>query len=1135
MASIADRVKAKVGRGKLTSQLPLRVPKRKRTIYGADEDEGDDGDSNDNPNSINRPLAKKRIMRCGFCADDPEGQRMRKDRECDYTSNPGSDHKCQVPKVGKVWRQYGTADPSTYTPSACDQCLDTNLAKQCDVDSILGWRSHPSPPQRSVVGWLRDRTTWDQPCLECQSNNLAALNGGHLVAELPRPTLPKTWVVDLNSFDRGFIECRPTFPHRRNCQRCHLDGHQHCRADAGSYGHACNRCAQLGIDCIDSEDGIHYPIFDLARVGIGKLMPFTECSCCARTGRNCDLQRPCDSCVHHGDQCDEWKGETAKCCFNGRLEPSPGPLYYLALGYGAQGVDDPKDGSSIEHWVGPAINIYSMPRDQQRKQLTAALGVHMRGHTFAQGAPPHGDAAQGGLIPMQASKVTREQIVSLIKANWPEASPMNQLPQYQRLVNTSRRCLHDIRDGKDIKNLVRQFRGNKDNDNDNSSHNNIVDTIDISGDDEEEVEEVNDDGNNDTSMEDANGLDDERRARLDAAGMAGARALSRATLLSPTLNTAAVPVPIILSDDDNTVAPDPVHTDIDINSLYDLMDFTYDNVMDHQGGALQMELSDLQFNFDVAAPSHQMIADGRFSLLDAIDVDVDMETDVYPDLDTAGVDFDLVQVDADNLDIDANIDPSLQLYVDFNPLHVPADYINTGLYIDPNLYATNIDDDSIHAPANDTVRDTNIDPNLFAANINPSPPRVSSNGFNRNSELDLNGDLSLEHLRLYSTILDRDSNSGPPLFDNTLQEGVAASLDDNTLDQMQNMSKEIIPTSIDIVQAQLGFGDTSPFYNVLGTIPSAINAYERSNDFTCLEKTVDGTCNNPLSLDSICQCSSHGQDFVHVCNSCSQASMDELFNRKNNPFNLAAIENMRAYLCHYCAMNVSADIRDGLKDILRGNVKVWGLQYMSPESQSASPVTPTPGGTITSMGKAMRITGCSCGRRLLTQRLCRDHRLKYCDEVVSQAQRMQEWRERKSGFKACPICSDESQPRRVGFEDNEWVLKDAECVAWQCLICRDLVVNQPKMGIVGYERPTPVAPAPQASTTGNRHMHGGQDEGHQPENKVLYSISYSEISLKYNKKVQMEDKIHGKVERMKEGNLVLKVLPNAGISVRRLC
>ncbi|KAM0448944.1 hypothetical protein ACHAO4_008171 [Trichoderma viride] len=703
MASIADRIQDRIlkrtNTGRITRNRPVQKqqplsqiiqnarnrqhPKKKGTVgddEDDDEDEDEDGSGDDNDKDGSQSSSKKPVAlrRCEFCYRDPIGKQMCKQRYCDYTKgwkgnfiecsncadyrsqNPGSGHRCKPPQINNVWRKYGVADPMDYRPPTCDQCLNSKMANQCNVDSTLGYgctltkacrdgkctvngQEMEARPNTRVdaarwiraechvcqnktkkgtvtagCSWLRDRSTWDLACSYCQTNNLTCLSGGRVVANPQILTLPRTWAVKLQVFDKGFVECRRVNPERRYCKRCWEDDHEHCRADASSYSYSCNRCTQLGVDCIDAGDDTSYPLFDLARVGIGGFMPFVECKCCREAGRNCDLQRPCDSCIKHGDECDDWVGDTAKHCIKGRLDPPPGPLYYLALGYGAGGVDDPKDGSAIEHWVGPATSIYGIPENQNRNFI-ATMGVQLRSMLSPPGAPPHGDATQGGRVSGRASEITREQIVAWIKDRWPQAAPMNQLGHYRERVEAVRQKMQDIRDGKIVSALFSDFPGH-------------------GGGDEEDGDKENNDDANSLSIQTRSDDDADPNRGMNAHGNSGDV-------------TTSSPAPLIF----DTSAPDW------------LSEFINSDMIDDGVASPPFECPTLpgqsQFDFDAAAPSSQMPANLYFNPFEVSHLD--------PSLVLMDMDQDLdMSMQIDSLPLETSLALEDTEYIDHNPLSI---------------------------------------------------------------------------------------------------------------------------------------------------------------------------------------------------------------------------------------------------------------------------------------------------------------------------------------------------------------------------------------------------------------------------------------------------------------------------------
>ncbi|KAF5554867.1 hypothetical protein FMEXI_1845 [Fusarium mexicanum] len=110
-----------------------------------------------------------------------------------------------------------------------------------------------------------------------------------------------------------------------------------------------------------------------------------------------------------------------KCQVPGPVTPlihfeqkSPGPLYYLALGYGSGGVNDFKDGRRLEHWIGPAAPVYGLidPKDGPRRYQDVAR-VH-RNHR-----PPAGVAPPGIPHNVSLSNMTAEGLRNLITGHWP--------------------------------------------------------------------------------------------------------------------------------------------------------------------------------------------------------------------------------------------------------------------------------------------------------------------------------------------------------------------------------------------------------------------------------------------------------------------------------------------------------------------------------------------------------------------------------------------------------------------------------------------------------------------------------------------------------------------------------------------
>ncbi|KAK0391231.1 hypothetical protein NLU13_0732 [Sarocladium strictum] len=428
---------------------------------------------------------------CDFCANDPAGRAAAALRPCDYanisrniilecsncanhrfsTSQP---HSCVVSKRGRIaFRRYADAHPISYGDMKCDSCASVrSKSGSCDVDALLGYsctecknrdchvrgvlmETRPNVPQNekrwlrhgcstchamnqgktTVVqgcSWLHNRLSWDSACDQCESHPCLCLDGGIAVA-FAEVEPPKTWAISRQE-TRGLINLTNAGLWRFPCQWCANSGEK-CRASTLAPGNACNRCSVYGIDCL-GRNGELYPIFDLSHVGFGRIMAIHACTRCVTTGRHCDRQRPCDSCVNHGedDLCDAPSDEHRR-----RFSQPPGPLYYLALGYGALGVDDVKDGSRIEHWIGPPWPAYvTHEQDPKRWQSITTRMEIARADFLPEGKPPHG-APGGPMANLRPSQTTVEQLVNALKVQWPAVKPPKEyFPDFDERVTAAK-------------------------------------------------------------------------------------------------------------------------------------------------------------------------------------------------------------------------------------------------------------------------------------------------------------------------------------------------------------------------------------------------------------------------------------------------------------------------------------------------------------------------------------------------------------------------------------------------------------------------------------------------------------------------------------------------------------------------
>lgn len=475
--------------------------KRKATAITQDNnDENGEGEGQGRSQVVTK-LSRTQNRSCHFCTSDPVGIAKAGGQPCDWRTlmrgqniectncanhrfdSQTPDHVCEIPRVEKTWRKYATNHPNTFVPAACDNCVTDGRVAACDVDTILGYscshckrvcrvsnrvmekrlkcragyqqwirrecepcdnKSETKP--KGGCSWLLNRQNWGSPCTNCQTDMLSCVESGFLLGHPAQLKTPENWYVRAYNLDGRWLELRAQTPWRKSCRTCILDGN-HCRAIASQAEFACNRCAQLGIDCVSEVSTLH-PLFDLSRVGYGRFMPFAVCARCLDQGRNCDRQRPCDSCFHSGeeDQCDkiDESGSSTGNLLKGRLLPCPGPLYYLAMGYGAGGVDDVKDGRRMEHWIGPPMPMYGMSDGGDKKNQIHFIAIKLRNKLKPRNGPPH--AGPGGLLfKRRPSGLTPSEIAEMIVKCWHDAHLLHSDREYSGTLINGRVELERIR------------------------------------------------------------------------------------------------------------------------------------------------------------------------------------------------------------------------------------------------------------------------------------------------------------------------------------------------------------------------------------------------------------------------------------------------------------------------------------------------------------------------------------------------------------------------------------------------------------------------------------------------------------------------------------------------------------------
>ncbi|CAM1511572.1 Fc.00g090850.m01.CDS01 [Cosmosporella sp. VM-42] len=1072
---------------------------------------------------------------CDFCRDHPEGKLMHAQRPCNWyivtripiecqncadyrkqhRNEPGTEpHSCGISfrgdgtaAIGK--RIYASDDPVVPEVTACDLCYQRGFENSCDVDYALRygcfscgtrdctvngevlekhlvirqpglkWFRHAcdtcvNAPKvfEETCSWLQDRSQWRHRCTSCRDNNELCLEAGTVVEGPPRPQeVPTSWELALKT-DGRTTSALARSVWRRACQACFAQG-QHCGVDMRMPYNACKRCNQLGIDCI-SQDNVFYPIYDLSRIGFGIFMPFQPCRPCMAQGRNCDHQRPCDSCQKHGDNCDKFVKKTNNSfnCFP-RFSTPPGILYYLAMGHGANGIDDDKNGTQVEHWVGPLRPVYGMNRAKEVKFLCNLIIAYRSGFV-PEGMPPHGAGLQSPLWHMKPSQLTVQQLRQMILTAWPGAVPPATRSNYQEKVTQ----------------LMRVAR-----------------------------------------------VDDSRDEETDQSAPAQSTPQPTPQPAQPAFGrapNAGQPLPLAHPAPPPTAAPQPSPTgSFPPATPIPAAGLQFGVMVPHGGNQTFQSLQDqnpLQFGVRLPQGGNQ-----TFQSLQAQDprtrffqsgltfrpADPTLEsvapaprsTDLAlrPIADPPGQSWrDRVPTPRTGLGGQSGssahpLPPAQQAPA------IPQPSLPRGPI--PNSYGYNphIRDDAEQVWGIVVANPENYEVDLFENATseyqdNEQEQQPSKSPLLRR-DVAPDGDEFFPMLKWhmenfpekYSGLAQLNNNNSPssdaPL--NTAFNSLAREFNiANTINpflgsvwspnlQIRMPVASVTPSrwqvaskleTIDMshwhqVNGEAGPGPNEP--KLFGTVKGQAVADVPSRDILkdiplepkttaiadanlnfCMEPNAGGRgfCGTAVQDLVGCQSATHANtlpgNFL-VCDACTDSSANILLEPTIAPITANDIFSMRAYLCTSCGDHVSQNPQNmaSLRDA--GAARVWGRYAIGLAPDGVFPVHSAciyasldEPESIEYKTNVLPATGCACGTKLFDRKLCRFHRLYYADQAIRQAALMQEWRVRTFGKAVCPACLQTKTAAEANISADHSGFQPHGLTAWACLVCNDWVVNQ---------------------------------------------------------------------------------------------
>ncbi|KAM3515506.1 hypothetical protein MY11210_000879 [Beauveria gryllotalpidicola] len=1042
-------------------------------------------------------------------------------------------HVCQVPRKALLYRKYSAHHPARYDQAVspqtglptdegvcCVRCIADGKTVACDVDPILGYQCSRCKPadmcqlrdgrfmdnkpnlRQGVVkwfrhacdgcaqlaagrrrgritqcSWLQDHTTWDRACDRCRSNNLVCLASA-IVASMPAAiSIPENW-RPRSFIALGWAELRPNTVWRKACMNCRRDNN-HCRASIANPYSACGRCTAMGLDCVD-EEGTAYPIFDLSQVGFGSFLPFTACRRCVEMGRNCDRQRPCDSCTSAGEahlcdhaflRTDSGKKRMANC-LHGRLYPRPGPLYYLAHGYGANGVNDVKDGSRMEHWIGPLTETYVMPSVSFHEGSLVREVSKQRELLVPRAAtPPH--AAPGTpLAGKPASELTADDIAAMINEVWTDAFLMNDSEDF---VEQQRNAA--------MKKDMFQFNTPAGTDNPPTAADiaaainprpdmrprHIVTVIPplpvvraTSSSEDEGADSYEEDGESDDSGS-QNSNNGNNNIQNITVFQQAAQSLTAANQLLPqaTQQSTASTQSVLVSQEPTqpTAAPNP-----SVLILHQIMQTlaAQPAAASHQPGLtyqLIMQSVATLAPTSRSVPPAQSIDDDNF-------MDVDTPRDAKPPIDPALQSWGPPILPY----IPFSRPPSISPETDTMPGHamtLPASPTPTATLDIPDMESADLLEPRFTsfldaaATTEDWLPASNsahvAQQTRGASPLQAVPPQIEGRS-----------EQALAIAKGHSP-----SQQGParwsqlsPLHESTrtllgTRHKTGGRLARAPFTLAISYMQRTCPVR-DVLHGlpEPEFGSPS---EAAGTQPQremGPSSAPRCGESRLGEgdKEAYMTCGAAVQLSDRCVDTHHDPNHPSlVCDTCAQHSAEMLMDPRHDPLTTTEVLSMRSYLCERCTAYAGSSPEAMLTMCQAGINTVYGR---FPKSQDETAVdddgdvvmTAPDGGNVVFFGKVRPLTGCACGVKIFQTRQCQFHRIDNAEAVLRQVAAVREWRVQTLQQGKCAGCFEpSSEPDDALHEDQQQGENKAAAAvlkSWVCLACGGWVMNQETAGLV---------------------------------------------------------------------------------------
>ncbi|KAF4496637.1 hypothetical protein FAGAP_7200 [Fusarium agapanthi] len=943
--------------------------------------------------------------------------------------------------------------------------------------------------------WITDRGEWEEnrACRQCKRDGAKCLDLGTPMDSFSQldKNFPVSWEIrpqfeadkEKTKGDRSkkekwheYAEVLPKTIWRKPCQGCQTAGKAtDCLVMWFQPNHACERCTQFGIDCMVPENGVLrvYPIFDLSRVGFGQFTPFHVCKPCAEAGRNCDRQRPCDSCRHHNADCDAMNWEKPGCISRAKLTGktnktsySPGPLYYLALGYGSGGVNDFKDGRSLEHWIGPAAPVYGLidPKDGPRRYQDVAR-VHKNHRPPAGVAPP--GIPRDGLL----SNMTAPELGNLIAGRWPYGYqlPRDNLEGYQKVWAL-------LRKDQDVRMSMLNMSPNL------SEHVTTARSFQ-GGPVLEDIEKMQYSMlpsahryPNDTQSQ---GFSQSLTTQLPTQYGNGYNPQQNALAPQTQLyqHPAGVDQPGGFTELLNESDEHPAALGQEEYGGYDRLqlDLHSEPMQPSLGPADQQIYGSPERQEERQIPQDQIVPNQQdWGNLNQRQLNAPSQQMVSPQ--------DPAVPEQDSQSWDNQDQGELELLQRFMQQNADDGSDERRSFANSAILAPGIKNDQQEPHSGSQAPDqspegSNKSQDAFPEEFWDMYTNINDKSAHRRSRANQekrwhkpqtsrgSKKASLERTarrnRAPKNANDQDVFNpflgftfGPdqkPQFKKMPKssrwkvfnhlEGIDMSEWHES--KFKEPEEESQPRLFSIVNGQTK--QPTPLRDVLGDVPHEQKG-KRTTRY-CAEPGEGGwgfcgSFDPDAQGQATCQSSAHRNTvlpYFPVCDDCTRGNVKYLFQHEHNPITEGELLSMRAYLCNECAGQMSSGAPNAVQNQIVGTRRVYGIAADEAHSQG---IQKLPSQAANLMRNTEALTGCSCANRMLGTSLCRFHRLYYAEEVLKHAALMQEWRLSRFKKAVCPSCLAQKPSEQVNVSANVDGFVKGEPTAWACVVCSDWVVNE---------------------------------------------------------------------------------------------